>query len=492
MDSLRLQNYRCFADTGTIYIKPLNFFVGANSSGKSSFLKFFPLLKQSIGVKRKGVFLWLSNDVDFKDFNNVVKDKEEYIEIDFSIKDIMPYVNAYDKKDHVKVNVSLRIASNTDKFDYLNQLELTFLDQKIAIQLDRDGIGQILINNKDVFFEKQEKVRTFSTLSLLPILIYENEETDFEYMSPFYHKIIEKILNNKKGDVSDLYNRIKGKVKLDSQEELKSFIKSSIADDDGNVPYSLEVLNTAYLMTHLAELMAAVNQYINVFTSSINYIRPLRATTERYYRFQNYAIDEIDSDGKNLAMFIYNLPEHKLREFNDWTRELFGFDVIAEPSEGHIQLMIKEVGKPNRNMIDVGFGYTQILPTISIIWNALYQRKGIMFSRRSVPMLVVMEQPELHLHPRMQGLFADMLVKVVQDAKKKNVDLRIIIETHSETIINRIGEAISKDQFDKEDVNVYLFNAQNEGFDKSIETSNYSSDGYLINWPYGFFSDYVY
>ena len=74
MDTLRLKNYRCFEDTGVIDIKPVTFLVGANSSGKSSFLKFFPLLKQSMNVKRNGVFLWLSNDVDFKDFNNTVKD----------------------------------------------------------------------------------------------------------------------------------------------------------------------------------------------------------------------------------------------------------------------------------------------------------------------------------------------------------------------------------------------------------------------------------
>jgi len=85
MDKIRLKNYRCFDDTGEIELKPITFLVGANSSGKSSFLKFFPLLKQSIGVKRNGVFLWLSKDVDFKDFKNTVKDGVGDIEIIFTI-----------------------------------------------------------------------------------------------------------------------------------------------------------------------------------------------------------------------------------------------------------------------------------------------------------------------------------------------------------------------------------------------------------------------
>ena len=70
MKSIRLKNYRCFKDTGSIELKPINLLLGANSSGKSSILKFFPLLKQSMGIRLNGVFRWLGNDVDFKDFNN--------------------------------------------------------------------------------------------------------------------------------------------------------------------------------------------------------------------------------------------------------------------------------------------------------------------------------------------------------------------------------------------------------------------------------------
>lgn len=79
MDSLRLKNFRCLEDTGMVDFAPLNILVGANSSGKSSFLKFFYLLKQTIRENRRGVFLWNSqnaNSVDFRDFSNTVKDGE--------------------------------------------------------------------------------------------------------------------------------------------------------------------------------------------------------------------------------------------------------------------------------------------------------------------------------------------------------------------------------------------------------------------------------
>ncbi len=41
------------------------------------------------------------------------------------------------------------------------------------------------------------------------------------------------------------------------------------------------------------------------------------------------------------------------------------------------------------------------------------------------------------------------------------------------------------------DVNVLLFNAQKEGLDKYVVSATYDEDGYLTNWPFGFFSDYV-
>ncbi len=83
LTKFRLRNFRSFADTGDIEIKPINLLVGANSSGKSSILKFFPLLKQSIfGRRFRGVFSWLSEEVDFKDFKNTVRESEKEIDID--------------------------------------------------------------------------------------------------------------------------------------------------------------------------------------------------------------------------------------------------------------------------------------------------------------------------------------------------------------------------------------------------------------------------
>ena len=88
MDQLRLRNYRCFDDTGDINLKPITLLLGANSSGKSSFIKFFPLMQQSLETRVNGLFLWDGQYVDFKNFKNTVRNGEGDITIDYTIGEL--------------------------------------------------------------------------------------------------------------------------------------------------------------------------------------------------------------------------------------------------------------------------------------------------------------------------------------------------------------------------------------------------------------------
>lgn len=56
MNNIRLINFRNIADSGEIELKPLTILVGKNGSGKSSFLRLFPLLQQSMEVAKRDLF----------------------------------------------------------------------------------------------------------------------------------------------------------------------------------------------------------------------------------------------------------------------------------------------------------------------------------------------------------------------------------------------------------------------------------------------------
>ena len=165
------------------------------------------------------------------------------------------------------------------------------------------------------------------------------------------------------------------------------------------------------------------------------------------------------------------------------------FEVDLNVVGGFVELIIKEDGSEGKNMVDVGFGYSQILPILATIWKDLSSPgndpgQKVSFCKTSY---VLIEQPELHLHPRFQRSFAELLTRCVNQIAKSNLDIRFIIETHSQDILNNVGLSVANGQLDASLVNVYLFNAQRENMRNYIETASYTKDGFLDNWPIGFF-----
>lgn len=510
MNSVRLQNFRCFEDTGTIELKPLMFLVGANSSGKSSFLKLFPLLKQSIGRARNGVFLWNdSSNVDFKNFANTVRDNEESIIIEYEIDSLsssnssQPWVrrNFYREIPNIKVSIELKkIDSN---FDYLSSLKIEFLDQEIKFLINQNYEVEELRINNILIKHKEELMAAPPTTSLLPRLIYINENHFDEDTSPTCRKIIgdlkieEKKYSHKLHSFNYRYFFINN-YGLNNRSGINNYLSNHY-----KTPRSNLTLNEYYIWFNLNKIIDAINLYFMDIADNISYIRPLRAVAQRYYRIENVSAGEISSDGTNLAMYLYNLPKPKFSSFQKWTRKNFGFTPKIVPSDGNIQLQIKAKNESSyRNLIDIGFGYSQILPILAIIWKAIEEESDIAHippgisevRNNKARKIIAIEQPELHLHPCFINLFADMLGQIVSEIKKKNLNISILIETHSEVLINRMGELIaSRSEIIADDVNILLFNAPKafegkEEVKKYVEVSKFNKAGYLENWPYGFFS----
>ena len=109
---------------------------------------------------------------------------------------------------------------------------------------------------------------------------------------------------------------------------------------------------------------------------------------------------------------------------------------------------------------------------------------------------ILMEQPELHLHPAYQAKLADAFVDFVNIGNEKegeNLDClkrnrqRLILETHSETIINRIGRRIREGKLDSKDVNVVIFEKSVQDINTTVKQTGFDDKGRLKDWPIGFF-----
>ena len=228
------------------------------------------------------------------------------------------------------------------------------------------------------------------------------------------------------------------------------------------------------------------------FYSRCGYVAPFRAEASRYYRSQGLQVNDIDPYGRNLQEFISSLTKSQLDDYNYFLENILKIKVFVKASAGHYSIILSD-SNHQVNMTDVGFGYSQILPILTKLWYA-HSKKRLSRLRYSSYLMqsdvTLIEQPELHLHPAMQALVADALVDFLEfsDSYDRNIMRDVlIVETHSQTIINRLGRRIREGKLSPDDVNILLFSKGDLNADTMIRVSTFNEKGQLINWPYGFF-----
>jgi predicted ATPase len=96
---------------------------------------------------------------------------------------------------------------------------------------------------------------------------------------------------------------------------------------------------------------------------------------------------------------------------------------------------------------------------------------------------LLIEQPEIHLHPKAQATLGDLLMEVV-----KAGDRQVIVETHSEHLLARIQRRIAEQKFSHEQVAIYYFEPTPSG--TKIHRLELDEYGQLVEpIPEGFFEE---
>ncbi len=543
---LRIQNFRSLKDTGYVDIKPLTILVGKNSSGKSSFLRHFPMLKQSFEEKTRIPLLFYGRYIDFGSYKDI---KPFYTDDDYKLgfsfifdekklKKIFRYsIFRYDETlvnyfKNTEVNVEISFFEDKRNLVHIKEIDINLFNSniKLILNIENNFIEDILIDNNsvlnlikksinelkdkrfnkflDIFeefdFLRKNRIneienffrnfRYFERNGLLPeFYFFLKKENDISYSrkieSLFDLLILAFIIRyNRKNTSLYTIEIIKETINvLDFDQSLinellpKTWIKNikNLNIDDKNRLYNLILLKNFFV------LIPNINDYITEIYKKSSYIAPLRATAERYYRIQHLSVDEVDPNGKNLPFFLDSLSDVQMKNFQKWTYDNFGFKVFISKIEGHYSIKIEENNKLI-NLSDMGFGYSQILPIIVQLWySSFYEYRKYRILNKISEKIIVIEQPELHLHPKFQALFAEVLVRIVNSSK--HFDLKLIVETHSDIIINRIGDCIAYDQIDSDKVNIVIFNKEDENDYSEIKEVNFNENGEIVDWPLGFF-----
>lgn len=169
-----------------------------------------------------------------------------------------------------------------------------------------------------------------------------------------------------------------------------------------------------------------------------------------------------------------------LRSVNRWFDELeLDYQLAVPRLSSQVELIGEQASitlldkrRTEVTLVDVGFGINQVLPVII---------EGVAAPPGSI---ICVEQPEIHLHPRLQAKLADMVVETAQQGKQW------IIETHSEMLIRQIQTRIAdpRDSLSVEDVSViYVLRGNESSTTEYMEMDEYGE--FIKNWPDGFFDD---
>lgn len=495
MKRLRLKNFRSLVDTGDVELRPLTVLVGTNSSGKSSFLRFFPLLRQTMESSSRAPLLWCGRLVDFGDFKSAARRHEPSLPIGVEFEIEVPWAGS-------PLRLSLEIQGN-EQATWLSACEMKEDPHQCRFEFDEAGIvTQVRANGHDF----SEELRSYVLRrSLRPHII-----PDLEWAHPYPVEADTQIGPGQKLAADELAKYASRRTK---QETLLKYASHLLYMHSNAIPEALKELpfrplsainhesveriqGLAFLRTAPGVIYNARHS-LDAFIEGITYLGPFRQDPERYYRHQELSVAQIEPHGENLAMFIRALNDDQVLDLSNFVKKYLGYGVGVRSVGAHVEVFIKEESGAEFNLIDMGYGFSQVLPIIAQCWAT---SSGLSFQGRTpLTTMLAMEQPELHLHPAHQAKLADMLAGVLQATADRSQNrgprrsmpsqpTRLIVETHSETLVNRLGELIEKGSLNTTDISVLLFEKDPATGSTSVRICEFNPDGTLTNWPFGFFS----
>lgn len=527
LESFKIENLRSIQDSGFIERKPLTILVGKNSCGKSTFARTFPLLRQSVEEKTRSAILWFGRYVDFGNFGDAVTSEKD--EITFSFKLSISANTNYFVEDQLymlledrlsclddgvikcSITVSQR-SENKSHHQYIKKINISAFENEIQIKSTPMGfISSFSINQEEFLDDTDEDARSvLSGGSIIPSprfakrqkrKIGSGEKRVSIYVpdSRFNSELFDALhsLANQRTSKETTNELISGlgigkdsslKRRLLSSPAAGKKFKERVAKINTKSKEFTKIKNLFYA-TQASEIIKYIDSQIKSYFLGVRYIEPLRATAERYYRVQDLAVDEIDPRGSNIAMYIKNLSPLDLHRFNIWCKQTLNFEVAYDDNPGHMALKIVE-SELGRNITDMGFGYSQLLPIAMHLWSSCINRPSTNHwqnrfnHRKSSHRTIVIEQPELHLHPAFQAKIAEIFGTIANESEENNSS--IVLETHSSHLINRLGELVGEGKLDPEKVQILLFEKDTSSDATQIKKTTFDDDGFLLDWPVGF------
>ena len=210
-------------------------------------------------------------------------------------------------------------------------------------------------------------------------------------------------------------------------------------------------------------------------------VAPLRSKPKRTY---DPIRETASPEGEHVPMLMMRLDRTDTRQWKslhdglvEFGREAGLFSDIKVKRHGRqmsdpFQLQVKVRSGSHANLMDVGYGVSQSLPILVDVLERSARRDG-----RGCAFLL--QQPEVHLHPRGQAELASLFVQAFRQSGN-----RFVVETHSDYIIDRVRISVRKGFLKPDDVSVLYFEPKGSGV--TIHNMNLDEHGNLLDAPRGY------
>ncbi|MBB3804823.1 putative ATPase [Xanthomonas arboricola] len=450
ISSIKIRNFKRFNDYNLNLEKPITVILGENSSGKSSLLKAVLGLKQTSSPSNEHECWAAHGDyVDLGTYQDYVNNKDTKKDFSFTV--------SFDKNMGNRTVGYSRITKNSPGLSlYINydydpvSSQARFLRIKATFGLPSQDLSWELI---------RQKTRRNYTIAISEELIASFDEA---YRFPDE----ESLANRKKFSISHVE---------------KFTFKPALSG------------------AHIAQTMFTrfVNETINVLSQylekNIFYLGPLRSSPSRSYIRSSHNL-AVGVRGEHTPSVLANLERRSQKVTKGKSDLVDSYDLfsrgLADVFPGHVARtrIIEELVKLNVSnretshyaspdkadtITDVGFGFSQVFP---ILVQAAVMPRGS---------TLIIEQPELHLHPMAQTRLAKFIAEAAIQGK------RFLIETHSEHLIRGFQLAISegrnkKKSFSNDHVSFNYIKRGREN-EPTLETNEFGE--FVTEWPSGFFDE---
>ena len=287
-------------------------------------------------------------------------------------------------------------------------------------------------------------------------------------------------------------------IKMDLSEEKKqaleeyylsgAYIRSYLDDNEENKNEELD--NLIYCINGINAYMFGIRNLLRNDARGLTYIGPFRENPKRTYRDIENNFDDVGVRGENTGMLLrqaYQDNGDLLQTVSEWFQQSMGYIIdIKDLGNSQFSVGVKNEQTDFDNLIDVGYGISQVLPIVTQLCNRATNTEYLSgyAGRLSDKKLFIVEQPELHLHPAAQAQLADLFAN---HAVQKRGNL--IIETHSEHMIRKLQVLIADPDCElcNDQVNIYYVDKDKNGA-STVRKMNITENGqFEENWPSGFF-----